>query len=105
MQCVKNNVMVEWVELGEGLQGDYDPQDPEDVELLRFDISKKENGEWTEVLDASYCTRFPTSTSVHQQMKALEYIMALIYEPVSEGHSIKKLCERLSWISPEDIEE
>ncbi len=30
--------------------------------------------------------------------------MAEIYDPLSHGHSIKKLCESLSWIIPEDFE-
>lgn len=30
-------VKVEWTDLGEGLSGDYDPSDPEDISLLRYD--------------------------------------------------------------------
>ena len=30
-------LQVDWTNLGEGLHGDYDPDDPEDVNLLRFD--------------------------------------------------------------------
>ena len=41
-------VKIEWVNLGEGYDGDYDPENPDDVNLLRFDVSKKVNGEWTE---------------------------------------------------------
>jgi len=40
MNLIKNNIMVEWVELGEGLSGDYNPDDPKDIELLRFDIKR-----------------------------------------------------------------
>jgi len=32
------------VELGEGKCGDYDPDDPNDIELLRFDVSYKPKG-------------------------------------------------------------
>jgi hypothetical protein len=34
----RGDVCVSWVELGEGYNGDYDEEDPEDVELLRFDV-------------------------------------------------------------------
>jgi len=30
---------------------------------------------------------------------ALEYIMDEVYEPLSQGYSVKRLCERLSWIT------
>jgi len=33
----KGKVIIEWVELGEGWSGDYNSDDPEDEELLRFD--------------------------------------------------------------------
>lgn len=28
MELIKGNIKVEWVEFGEGLHGDYDPEDP-----------------------------------------------------------------------------
>ena len=98
MELVKNDVMVEWDEAGEGLCGDYDENDPEDIELLRFYVLRKVDGEWVQVDDASYCTMFPVSTTEEQKMKALEYLMWWFYEPVKAGHSVKKLGERLSWI-------
>jgi len=39
-EMIRDNIMVEWVELGEGLCGDYNPDDPDDIELLRFDVSR-----------------------------------------------------------------
>lgn len=99
MELVLGKVKVEWVELGEGLYGDYDPDDPYDIELLRFDVSVMgEDGEWKEVPDASYCTRFPASASDKMKAIGLELLMDELYEPVSQGHSVKRLCENLSWI-------
>jgi len=110
MQLIKKGIMVEWVRLGEGLSGDYNPNDPEDVELLRFDVSKQEGDEWSsinewiEVPDASYCTLFPVNTKKRIKMKGLQYIMNEIWKPITDGHSIKKICEQLSWISPEWVQ-
>lgn len=53
---------LEWVNLGEGWSGDYDPEDPEDVPLLRADLFMEENGEWVEPADSSYCTLAPVGT-------------------------------------------
>lgn len=101
---IRDNVMVEWVELGEGIDGDFDKNDPEDTELLRFDVSQLVNGEWEAIDDASYCTQVPVSATPEQRAKGLELIMSEVYEWASQGYSIKKVCERLSWISLESIE-
>jgi hypothetical protein len=99
MELIKDNVMVEWVELGEGFWGDYNPENPEDEELLRFDVSVWNGQEWTEVPDASYCTLFPVSASNEAKMTALREIMEVVYKDVRTGRSIKRSCENLSWIS------
>lgn len=110
MELIKDRVRVEWVDLGEGWSGYYDPDDPEDEELLRFDVSywepsengwdeyKGEKGNWEDPGDASYCTRFPYKSTDEQQKKGLELIMANVYDPLMSGYSIKKMCEELSWI-------
>jgi hypothetical protein len=100
MELIKGIVRIEWVELGEGISGDYDPNDQNDIELLRFDVDRKINGEWEEVSDASYCTLFPVDAPEELKKKALEFLMSEIWEEVDSGHSIKRLCQRLSWINP-----
>ena len=104
LALIKNNIKIEWTELGEGLSGDYDSDDPDDFELLRFDVSLFKNGEWSEINDASYCTMFPVNTTERHKIKGLIYLMDEIYEYASVGNSIKKLCEKLSWIDPFLIE-
>lgn len=96
---VGHSIKVEWSELGEGVCGDYDSSDPEDVELLRFDISRWVYDHWEDVEDASYCTQMPVSATPEQREAGLAMIMNAIYERASSGQSIKKLCEELSWIS------
>ena len=101
-ELIRGNVKVEWVELGEGYDGDYSPIDPEDRELLRFDVSRRTaNGEWEAVEDASYCTLTPADTPEDVQRALLALLMDEVYDPVEAGQSIKKLCERLSWIEPD----
>ena len=100
MELIRKNIKVEWVDLSEGYFGDWDPDDPEDQSLLRFDISRLENNEWTEIFDASYCTLFPADSSNQLKSKALKHIMNYIYSNASDGQSIKRDCEKLSWIEP-----
>ena len=102
-QLIQDGIRVEWVELGEGLQGDYNPEDPKDVELLRFDISKKVNRKWEFLDDASYCTQVPVTATPKQRMDLLRLIMSRIYESVISGDSIKKICENLSWLDLESL--
>lgn len=103
-------VRLEWTELGEGICGDYNPNDPKDIELLRFDVSfKRKNGDWEFPDDASYCTQFPVKASKKEKMDALKWLLNEYFEPVishaTEGTSVKKLGERLSWISPKSLKE
>ena len=91
----RGNVTVQFENLEEGLRGDYNPNDPDDINLLRFTVYK--DGE--EVEDASYCTEIPADANVVDVMNAAERILKEVYAPLQSGHSIKKLCEALSWIS------
>ncbi len=43
---------LDWEDIGEGLAGDYNPGDPNDIPLLRFSVSQ--DGEQIE--NGSYCT-------------------------------------------------
>lgn len=104
---IRDDCRVDWCELGEGLNGDYDPDDPDDIELLRFDVYKRIDREWEPVNDASYCTQVPVSATKEQRKWLLTYIMdeywhgGLMSYP---DNSVKKLGEKLSWISLETIE-
>ena len=100
MRIENDWVAVEWVNLGEGHCGDFDSADPEDENLLRFDVLQQTDGEWFAVDDSSYCTQVPASTDEPTLAVLLAKLFSEVVEPVTEGHSIKKLCERLSWIAP-----
>jgi hypothetical protein len=91
---------VEWVSLGEGNFGDYDPEDPEDEEFLRFDVSRQgEDGQWEQIQDGSYCTLMPVDTSVEILRAALVYIL----REIGGGFNVKRRLEQLSWLAPEDF--
>ena len=106
-ELIQDNVRVEWDGSGgEGYSGEFDPDDPTDEHLLRFYVSRKEGDEWVECDDASYCTEFPAGATHEQKMAALKIIMSEVYDTVHEGvSSIKKCCERLSWIGLDWLEE
>lgn len=103
-KLIQNDVMVELHdETCEGWNGDYDATDPNDELLLRFDVSRLVNGEWEPVDNASYCTQLPASTSSDKIAKALTSIMSEVSDAVRGGFSIKKTCERMSWISDNEL--
>ena len=91
------NVTVELADIGEGLSGDYDPDDKDDIPLLRFTVLKDDEP----VEDASYCTQVPTDITPNEAAEILSAIYLEVAEPVMQGLSIKKMCERLSWIDRE----
>ena len=97
---VKFPVKVEWLDLGEGLNGDYNSKDPEDMPLLRFDVSVYNNGEWEQKEDGSVCARFSADVDIETKHKGLQALMNRLYDVLADDiHiSFKKLCEELSWI-------
>ena len=103
---IENDVVrADWYDAGEGICGDYNPEDPDDIPLLRFDIYKKEGEDWVEVDDASYCTRMPVTENLEILTRSL-YIIFKEYNNVLKDDpdaSVKKLGESLSWISPDDL--
>ena len=100
LELIKDDVKVIWENIGEGYNGDYDEDDPEDENLLRYTVYVKDNGEWREVDDASYCTLVPADTDKEYLMKLLEILMDEFYDVLHDNidSSVKKLAERMSWI-------
>jgi len=98
-ELIDGDVKVEWSDIGEGLDGFYNPDDPDDVALLRFDVSRWDHFDWEPVDDASYCTRVPVDTPKERLGELLRSIMDEVGDDVRAGISIKKKCEALSWIT------
>lgn len=106
---IVDDIRVEFVELGEGLSGDYDENNPDDVELLRFDVFVRptgdeqdydlgefsdETGAWVDPGDASYCCGIPVTATPEQKQAALRYIASHIGTPPR-----KHAMQACSWIA------
>lgn len=104
LELIKDNVKVIWENIGEGHCGDYNEDDPEDENLLRFTVFVKDDNigeDWIEVDDSSYCTMITADTDDDKLMKLLNVLMDEFYEVLHYDiyGSVKKIGERMSWIS------
>jgi hypothetical protein len=115
-------VMVELDWIGEGWEGDYCEDDPEDDPLLRYTIYRKyhanidpdkfenlcdgcgEEGEWVQVSDGSYCTQLNALLPEETLRKAAQYILNDIESDVRDLTRTKRRYEELSWISEDTVE-
>lgn len=104
VQLIRGAIMVELEDIGEGYNGDWNADNPNDIPLLRFTVSRIENGEPQQIDDASYCTLINAiTTTTEQRQRALETIMDRVYDPATAGRSIKRLCEGLSWMDAKGL--
>ncbi len=93
---------VDWYNADEGICGDYDPDNPEDMNLLRFDVYVKGPTGWEEVDDASYCSMIPASAPKDSLRRTLRRIFKKYREVIMSypvEYSVKHLGENLSWIT------
>jgi len=96
----QGDVRVEWDDIGEGVSGDYNDNDPDDIALLRFYFATRNSaGEWEDLENGSYCTRFPVDSTPQQRAQALELLMDRAYDDILAGN-YKRTIEELSWIEP-----
>ena len=94
---IRGNVRIDWVNLGEGFDGDYDPENPDDVNLLRFDVYRNNGIDWVEVEDGSYCTQVPAKANHATLRRILSSFMDYIYDDITSVGKAKRKCEQLSW--------
>ena len=83
MTGMSSTYKVEFSDIGEGFNGDYNPDDPDDVSLLRLDIQVRPSHEmaepgysscddgWVPMRRGSYCTNVPSSTPLAEQKRLL----------------------------------
>lgn len=91
---------VTWEWIGEGYEGDYNPDNPEDTPLLRFSCDQLVDGNWEGMNDASYCTQLPISTPRQYLARGA----AILLEAIDTDASYKRELERLSWFCIEDFQ-
>lgn len=95
-------VVIGWI--GEGWQGDYDPDDPDDQPLLRFDAYDLNRppdiyGPHSRSFqDTSYCTRLPATIPP----EVLKSVCRVIAVSLADESHWKRPCEEWSWVNAED---
>lgn len=73
------SLRLELTYIGEGLTGDYDPDDHCDVPLLRFYIQRYVGeGEWSDIEGGSYCTLIPADITDVQCLQVSMSIFNMI---------------------------
>ena len=92
-------VRVAWVCLGEGYNGDYDPKNPEDELLLRFDVAVKDEDIGDFVTTESRCTCFAANAPAKEA--ALDVLLDHFHHAYTSQprHYMSSLADRLSYIS------
>lgn len=96
------SVDVEYIE--EGNNGDYNETDPDDIPLLRINISELKDGEWEVVRNGSFCTEIDARITEEAAKKLASDIVTFLADfPV--GKPIGSV-ELLSWLeTAEDLGE
>lgn len=85
---------ISFINLGEGYNGDYDEEDPNDVPLLRVDLLIKQGTDWDILV--SFCTALPADTPY----KRLEELASGWLEQMPgaiENRSLRELAAKWSW--------
>lgn len=93
------NIGVAFADMGEGHDGDYNPEDPDDEPLLRLDFMQMdEDGNYLDI-DGSGCTQVNADKATMDQRQCfLEMAMAYAQEHVVRGdRSFKRLVGALTW--------
>lgn len=94
-------IRVAWVCLGEGYNGDYDPKNPEDELLLRFDVAVKNEDIGSFVTVESRCTCFAANAPIKDKEAALDVLLDRFYHAYATDprHCMGTLADELSYIS------
>lgn len=105
---LRGDVRISWVDNGEGQDGIYNPSNPDDMPLLRFQIFYLGGGE--EVMVASVKSQTSRREETDIRQKLLQKIADQVVGPIeekqptpedSEVPAIKTTLEKLAWIGPE----
>jgi len=89
-------VDIEWI--GEGFDGDYDPDWPDDYPHARFTVFMGDG----QVENASFCTRLDARSDQTILDKAAKLVLRE-FEDSYPNH--KRMMEHLSWMAAEDFED
>lgn len=95
MVLTEGEVRVTLEDIGEGWDGDA--REGEDS-LVRFSVEKLVGDEWEFVENSSYCTSIKTTVPRETLERMAKVIMREVKEAVLRGESVKRVCEKLSWM-------
>ena len=95
-------IELEWI--GEGIDGDYNPSNPNDIPLLRVNVQRRTNdGDWEDLNDGSYCTQFSATSNSENANAIATYLLYKVEQEIS-AHP-KRFLESLSSVSFDEVEE
>jgi hypothetical protein len=92
---------VELANIGEGYFGDYEENNPDDKELIRFYVDVFNGEEWEYVEDSSCCTCIPVDTDINILVEKAKSIHKAFKDKIDEypvNFSVKSIAEQLSWM-------
>ena len=93
-------IKIDLNDIGEGINGDYDPEDLDDEPLLRITCyTRNGDDEWEQIPNGSACTQINANTTPEFLDRFLKFAMRRIAATVRRGLSIKHIIEDLSWVS------
>lgn len=95
--CVlaEDGVRVTLEDIGEGWDGDVAEGE---TPLVRFTVERLAGSEWEYVEDSSYCTTVKVTVPRTVLEKMAATIMQAVGDRVRRGESVKRVCEKLSWM-------
>lgn len=89
---------------GEGLDGRYDPNDPNDVPLMRFFLEQHGMLGWEPIENTSYCTRVNARLPRKELEFAARWILRRFRLALDSGSSAKRASAELSWVNTDDVQ-
>lgn len=98
---IRGTRKVEFIDLGEGMEGEYLETDDKDVPLLRFVLHRWDGEDWTEL--CSQLTLLPVDFEEGKAEKALGIILDVL-ERNEDLEWLDRAAYRLSWLSVHHVE-
>lgn len=94
---VCGGLRLEWTEDGEGYNGDYNLNDPDDASLFRFTVSEysREANGYVYPEDCSYCTLIRAEHVKDDQLLGYGRMILQLYK---DSASPSRTLEALSWL-------
>lgn len=101
-----NKYRLDWVYLDEGWYGDYNPDDPTDEPLIRFDVYvwDKHYEDWNGEIDGtSYCTQNTVGVGADDLRLMGLSILERFADVFDNGGSGKYCLQEASWLTPDSF--